>query len=388
MYLHVGAPKTGTTFLQSVLWASRAELRRQGLTLPMRRVEDHVHTAQDVRELYEGPDGSPRSRGALDRFAAALQHVRTSRALFSMEIIAPATPEQIDRCYGALAEFDIHVVITARDLARQIPSGWQQRVKRRVRRSYEEYLQLVLDDPALSASFWRSQHIAEVAARWGARLPPERVHVVTVPPPGTAPGTLLARFCSVIGVDPDRVDTESADANASLAIPQAELLRRVNEVLAEQLEERSRSIDRLAKRYLAAQVLAGQSGPPLRLPARYADRVRDLSARIASDIAAAGYHVVGDLADLEPTLFADPDDRPDSPDQAVDDAAVAEAGARAVATMFLDRHADLELIADLRRRLGEGTGEDETWTRKQRRRLSAVREDPSLLLDRLPRPGR
>ncbi len=36
IFLHIGAPKSGTTYLQTVLWANRENLRRQGLLMPGR----------------------------------------------------------------------------------------------------------------------------------------------------------------------------------------------------------------------------------------------------------------------------------------------------------------------------------------------------------------
>ncbi len=387
MYLHVGAPKTGTTFLQSVLWAARDELIGQGLTLPMRKLEDHVRAAQDVRELYDEQQYSPKARGGLDRFAASLPEVATPRALFSMEIVAAATPKQIERFFGVLGDFDVHIIITARDLARQIPSGWQQRVKRRRRTPYDQYLRNVLEDPALTLDFWRSQDVAEVAQRWGEALPPPRVHIVTVPPAGAAPRLLLQRFCAVIGVDPNGLDTEVAVTNSSLSSPQAELMRRVNTALGERLTGRRTGYNQLAKTYLAKTVLAAQGGPALKLPARYADRCRAVSARISADLAAAGYDIVGNLSDLEPTVFGAPNGNLEQFNLDANDENVAESAVQAIATMLVQRHEDLTVIADLRTRLHQAQTA-ETWAHKQRRRLSMVKDDPALLLDRLPRPGR
>lgn len=382
MYVHVGAPKTGTTHLQSVLWASRPELREQGLALPGRRIEDQIHAAQDVRELYDERERSLKVRGGLDRFASDLERVHTPRALFSMEVIVSATPKQIERFYGALAGFDVHVIITARDLARQLPSIWQQTVKRRSDHPYDQYLGRVLDDPGLTHHVWRSQHIAEVARRWGATLTPDRVHVVTVPPAGARRELLLERFCSVIGVDPERINTEAGEANPSLGAPQAELMRRVNNALGDRLRDRKAGYNRLAKNYLAKTVLAAQSGPPLMLPARYADRVRELSTGMVEDIRANGYDVVGDLADLEPTVFGEP---PDLRSPKRPDAEIAEAGVQALATMLEQRNEDLRLISELRDQVRPSPSRRQVWLRRQRRRVAALRGDPAPLLDRLRR---
>jgi len=384
MYLHVGAPKTGTTYLQSVLWKNKRALREQhGVTLPMRRVDDHVHAAQDLRGLHDDNDYSPLSRGGLDRFAASLPNVRTPRALFSQELLAPAMPEQVDRFLRLLDDFEVHIILTARDLARQIPSGWQQRVKRRVGTSYDQYLAMVMEDPDLSYPFWRSQDISEVARKWGKPLSPDRVHIVTVPPSGSPPGTLLERFCSVIDVDPEVLDVEVARDNSSLSGPQAELMRRVNVALGDRLQHRQAGYNRLGKRYFAKEVLAAQMGPSLKLPARYAEQCRELSARVIDDIRAEGYQIVGDIADLEPTVFGESTGDVDAFQAEVNDATVAEAGVQAIATLLDQRYRDLLTMDELRKRI---PAEPKSGQR-QRRRVEAEKRDPSVLLAKVPAGG-
>ena len=131
------------------------------------------------RTTYARRERSPRVDGGLDRFAASLQRVDTPRALFSMEVIVGATPEQIER-YSALTGFDIHIIITARDLARLIPAAWQQSVRRRSDESFDRYLKALLDEPELTHAVWRRQDIAEIARRWGAALASDHIHIVTV----------------------------------------------------------------------------------------------------------------------------------------------------------------------------------------------------------------
>src|SRR5262249_27545191 len=41
VYLHIGEPKTGTTFIQQVMWSNRAELAAQGVVLPGHHPQDH-----------------------------------------------------------------------------------------------------------------------------------------------------------------------------------------------------------------------------------------------------------------------------------------------------------------------------------------------------------
>jgi hypothetical protein len=50
LYLHIGEPKTGTTFLQDALWGNRARLAAQGLLLPGYSDRDHSRASRDLRE--------------------------------------------------------------------------------------------------------------------------------------------------------------------------------------------------------------------------------------------------------------------------------------------------------------------------------------------------
>ncbi|HYJ69974.1 MAG TPA: hypothetical protein VEX15_20155, partial [Nocardioidaceae bacterium] len=57
IFVHVGCPKTGTTFLQSTLWKSRDELRLHDVELPVDR-QSHFHLALAVRGNLK-PDLDP-----------------------------------------------------------------------------------------------------------------------------------------------------------------------------------------------------------------------------------------------------------------------------------------------------------------------------------------
>ena len=43
VFLHIGLPKTGTTYLQTVMWADRERMRAQGVLLPGRERRDRDH---------------------------------------------------------------------------------------------------------------------------------------------------------------------------------------------------------------------------------------------------------------------------------------------------------------------------------------------------------
>ena len=55
VYLHIGEPKTGTTFVQQVMWRNRAALAAQGVVLPGHHPQDHFRASQDLRGIEKLP---------------------------------------------------------------------------------------------------------------------------------------------------------------------------------------------------------------------------------------------------------------------------------------------------------------------------------------------
>ena len=72
VFLHVGCPKTGTTYLQSTFWRSRDALSAQGLHLPLRGQPDHFFLSLAVRESLDPASEGPEAFDVLDRLAAEL----------------------------------------------------------------------------------------------------------------------------------------------------------------------------------------------------------------------------------------------------------------------------------------------------------------------------
>ena len=50
--------------------------------------------------------------------------------------------------------------------------------------------------------FWRVQSLPDVLSRWSKGLPPENVHLVTVPQAGAPRDLLWQRYCQAFGIDP------------------------------------------------------------------------------------------------------------------------------------------------------------------------------------------
>ncbi len=314
--LHVGTPKTGTSYLQDVLFRNRDLLREHGILYPADRFDGHFLAALDLMRLTWG-GLETEAVGAWDRLAA---HVRDwpHTSIISHEILSTASPTQIDRALTSFGEgVEVHLILSVRDLVRQVPAEWQENVKHRSLVSYAHFLEMIRDpgrDTRIGSWFWGAQEIPDILDRWGAILPPEQVHLVTVPRPGAAPDELWRRFSGTFGLDGIDLDLTPERANPSLGVPETALLRLINKRVTSVVGPPD--YRPLVRELLAHQTLSRRTeSARLGLPPATHEWVQELSRTWADEIRKRGYDVVGDLADLigqPPESFTDPDTAPAS----------------------------------------------------------------------------
>jgi len=342
--LHVGAPKTGTSFVQDRLFNNPDSLVVQGFSYPADRHDAQFLAALDLMQLTWG-GLEKQATGAWDRLAAAVRE-SPGTAIVSHEILGFASRAHVAKALESLGDAEVHVVLSARDLVRQIPAEWQENVKHRRAVSYGEFLEQIRD-PARSTTvgawFWGVQEVPGILDRWGAALPPERVHLVTVPHPGAPRDLLWHRFAHVLGIDPDSLPESTNRDNPSLGVPETALVLRLNAQVKNVVgNERYRQF---VRELLVHQTLSrGQSSPRLSVPPEVFAWAEELSLTWVAEIAKRGYDVVGDLDDLAPVAalpWADPD-HPDESD-------VAAAGVKGLAAMVGEaarlRDVEIELHA-------------------------------------------
>ena len=311
VYLHVGAPKTGTTYLQDRLLANRHTLAQRGISYPVGNAGDMFDPALD---LIDRRWGGHRElvRGEWDNLVARVRRVQGT-AVISHEILAGARSEQVERAMRDL-DGEVHVVYSARDIARQVPAEWQESVKHRYKRPFARFLRSVQGTERRDSPmwFWRVQGLPDVFNRWALDLPPERVHLVTVPPSGAAPGKLWRRYCRAFGIDPRWApEGGAARSNASLGIDEIAMLRELNLRLKKAGLD-SESYRTLVRHVVTHHTLSGRKGMrPVVLPPSARGWAQEIAEEWIEWVEGAGIDVVGDLDDLRP-VFPDGDDWQDA----------------------------------------------------------------------------
>ncbi len=336
--LHVGEPKTATTFVQHALRAGRGQLAEHGVRVAGRSQHDVFRATQDLRGIRRrADDPAPSWDGAWDRLAR--QALRTSRvSVISHELLCAADDAQAARAVASLRGADVHVALTVRDMATLLPAEWQETVKHRNTRGWDDWLGDVVDkefgdldafDDAARADarrefwFWRVHDTARLVELWHRHVPRSRIHVVTVPPRGADRTLVWRRFAQLIDVPPDAVDVGSLRGNESLGLPEVELLRRLNCALSPSVPGWSYMAE--VKGPLAHGVLARRPARGrLELPADRLPWAQEYARRLIAFLERSGYGIVGDLADLMPSASSGAGRHPsDVTDEDLLDAAVA-----------------------------------------------------------------
>lgn len=299
VHLHVGPVKTGSTYLQDLLWRHREDLARQGCLHPGEHDNEMWLATNDVQDQAFIEFDMPEAAGV---WGKVCDRVRAfdGRAVISHEVLGMSTEEHVVRIVDSLAAARLHVVVMARSLGPTLPSLWQEKVK--------------MVDPDVSwPDFLRDQRrsgapvtdASLIVQRWCEHLPPDRIHVVTVPPPGGDPRVLLERFARALEIDVSTWTTDGSAANRSLDRVQVELLRRLNRTGSVSLDRRAQR--RLLNGALIPRLRAANPQRRMRLPGSERPWVAAETSRRIDVLRSSGVTLHGDLADVEvrPDAFED-----------------------------------------------------------------------------------
>ena len=326
VYLHVGAPKTGTTYLQDRLALNRRELARHGVYYPIGLQASLFRPALDLIEMQWGGQGE-NVQGEWDALIGRIRRL-SGTVVVSHEILAAAKPAQVRRAMAGLQDAEVHLVYSARDLARQIPGEWQESVKHRRRRGFRGFLHQVQTARRSKPNlwFWRVQSLPDVLSRWSKGLPPENVHLVTVPQADAPRGLLWTRYCQAFGIDPAWAPAGDGRENVSLGTAETTLLRKLNRRLRV-AGLPSEDYRRLIRELVVHQTLAQrQNMTRVQLPPSAFPWANQVAEEWIEWVVGSGIDVIGDVEDLRPVPpdddapWANPDrpSRPQMVDAALD----------------------------------------------------------------------
>ena len=229
VYLHIGLPKTATTYLQTILWANREALERPGrLGCPGRSAATHLWASRIIREdpEFEKVERAPaRARGSA---CAPTSPQWPGTAIDQPRVLR----RRLDRA----GRPDGRRPGARRGPPRRHRPGAAGAVHRQLAGEHQEPRHHgrwpttpAPSRPRAPAIWnWRTLDIHRVLERWSPAFPRERVHVLPLPGPEAPQAEIWDRFAGLIGVDPDSVDLTQSFPNASMGVVEAETLRRIN----------------------------------------------------------------------------------------------------------------------------------------------------------------
>jgi hypothetical protein len=327
VFLHIGLPKTATTYLQTILWSSRDRLRADGVLLPGDERRDHLWASRVVREDPNLDRHPERHRTSWSRLRKELADW-DGDGLVSHEFFAAASAKQAAGMIADLAPAEVHLVVTAREPLGLFTTSWQESLKNRNTVPLHEYARTVSKSPSAIWN-WRTLDLRLVLRRWTRELRPEHVHVLPLHRGGPREA-IWQTFAGVLGVDPAAYDTGQSFPNESMGVVEAETLRRVNEHLG----SFERAFDRgvYIRTFLADERLVPRNGERYWPEPDQVEECRRRGRRAVAFVVEHGFDVRGDLDDL---LVPD-EVEPRRSVTSVTDAEVADVAVQLVARLLED----------------------------------------------------
>jgi hypothetical protein len=135
LVLHVGPPKTASSYLQYRLFSARADLAAQSFEYPQFGLFGKMHS-----RIVEHLLGNAEAAGGMTDGELSDRLATFSNVVLSCEAFSYLNPEQLRRLRSVLKGFSIEVVFYYRSLVHLLPSHWQEYVKQGVDATFTEYL--------------------------------------------------------------------------------------------------------------------------------------------------------------------------------------------------------------------------------------------------------
>lgn len=293
VFVHIGLPKTATSYLQTIIWSRREELRERGVVVPGRERRDHLWASRTVREDPAQGRAPQRHRTAWRRIVEELA-VAEGTGLISHEFFAAASPEQASAMVAELPCDEVHVVVTAREPLGLFTASWQESLKNGATTSMPDYGRTV-SRKSTAIWNWRTLDLRLVLERWSQAVPPERIHVLALDP--SAPREeVWFKLAGVVGFRAEGIDLSGSFPNSSMGVAEAETLRRIND----SLEGFGSAFDRgvYIRTFVADERLVPRRGDRFWPEPDQIEDCRRRGEEAIVHLRSAAYDVVGDLDHL------------------------------------------------------------------------------------------
>lgn len=298
LFLHVGSMKSGTSFIQNVLSTNKETLAQEGFLFPGRRWRNQVSAVHDLIERGGAGQEPMQPDGPWHRMARLVDEYGGD-AIISMEFLGPRSTEKIEQIQRTYDGTELQVIMTARDLGRQIPAMWQESVQNTSPVTWPDFLASVKSEdtsrPGPGKWFWKHQRVSEMSRRWVESVGRDHFTLITVPPKGAPSSLLWERFAGVVGLEASSYQLDVL-RNPSIGVASALVLRALNEAMADDPLPRQ-DYHRYVKHALAKRGLVDRKEPVLGLDERW---VRQKGQREVDLLRALDLRVVGDLDELLP----------------------------------------------------------------------------------------
>jgi hypothetical protein len=310
--LHIGPQKTGSTAIQMAMHLHREELVEHGV-----HYAGEKHAPREAGWAVLGKGSAigrppPRMR-RWDELVREVREASAPRVVVSNEDFALADDDAAGRIVAGTDPERTHLVYVARRVDKLLPSHWQERVKARLRLSYDQFLEQALSDEGHGwevGMLWSPQDVTEIVGRWSRYVDRDRITVVVADEDDRS---LLPRtFERLLGLPQGLLVPPERRSNTALSYPAAEALRRVNQVAHDEswthaeywrivqggivpvLKQREDSLPRLTG-----------------IPPEFFERVADRADRQIEAIRSAGVRIAGDPETLRIRGHVEPVDLPD-----------------------------------------------------------------------------
>lgn len=363
-YLHIGLAHTGGRLLESALTRHSDALDEHGLRQPVGSPEEMFRATVEIRRDHRA--WGFRRRDVEGTWAEICRRVHRGHhdVILSHERLGACTPGQIELLLDGLAGFEIHLIVTARDLGSQLLAAWTDCVESGRSVSFARFCDRVLDPGRThdqAQHFWADQELGEALERWGAAIRrPHRLHVV-VPPAAEDPGHAIWHAVGdVVGVDTSTLPLAASRpvgrGAAGLAV-----LRTVNRAVDGRLPTHTHV--EVVRRYLSDGGRPGATAAPA-LPGERYEELLEVGERWRKQLAEGGYDVHGDTTRLLPV-------RP-APGVLPPDEVPAEERLATAAAALADVLVEVARLREHNQALEQRNAKLEQKKRKLKRRMAAL----------------